>query len=259
VLPAHRNAIHAAMTLLRANPEDMRSLSDLYHIIQDVQVKEAIKHYTQEGAMGHLLDASKDNLDVAGFTVFEIEKLMELGDKNLIPVLLYIFHRIEKALKGQPGLLILDEAWIALGHAVFREKIREWLKVLRKACCAVVLATQSLSDAVRSGIFDVLVESCPTQILLPNPKARQEGISDLYRGMGLNSRQIDIVAAAMPKREYYVTSPEGRRLISLALGPVALAFVGASDKESIARIKELEQQYGQEWPEEWLRERGATQ
>ncbi|MBI9079287.1 MAG: conjugal transfer protein TrbE [Pseudodesulfovibrio sp.] len=258
VLPTHRNAIHAAMTLLRANPENMRSLSDLYHTIQDAPVKEAIKHYTQEGAMGHLLDASEDTLGVDTFTVFEIEKLMELGDKNLIPVLLYIFHRIEKALKGQPGLLILDEAWIALGHAVFREKIREWLKVLRKAGCAVVLATQSLSDAVRSGIFDVLVESCPTQILLPNHKARQEGISDMYRGMGLNSRQIDIVASATPKREYYVTSPEGRRLISLALGPIALAFVGASDKESIARIKELEQQYGQEWPEEWLRERGAA-
>lgn len=258
VLPAHRVAIHEAMSLLRSNPENMRSMSDFYHIVQNTDVKEAIRHYTQEGAMGHLLDASEDNLGMENFTVFEIEKLMELGDKNLIPVLLYIFHRIEKALKGQPALLILDEAWIALGHAVFREKIREWLKVLRKANCAVVMATQSLSDAVRSGLFDVLVESCPTQILLPNSKARQEGIVDLYKGMGLNARQIDIVASATPKREYYVTSTEGRRLISLALGPVALAFVGSSDKASLGRIKELEQQYGQEWPEEWLREKCAA-
>ena len=53
-----------------------------------------------------------------------------------------------------------------LGHPVFRAKIREWLKVLRKANCAVVLATQSLSDAARSGILDVLIESCPDQDFL---------------------------------------------------------------------------------------------
>ena len=180
------------------------------------------------------------------FMVFELEDLMNLGDKNLIPVLLYLFHRIENALNGQPSLLILDEAWIMLGHPVFRAKIREWLKVLRKANCAVLLATQSLSDAKRSGIFDVLVESCPTQILLANLSARQEGQRDLYTDMGLNARQIDIIASATPKRDYYVITPHGRRLVQLALGRKALAFVGASDKESLARIRQLSGEHGPE-------------
>ena len=100
---------------------------------------------------------------------------MALGEKNLIPVLLYLFRHFERSLTGAPALLLLDEAWVMLGHPVFREKIREWLKVLRKANCAVVLATQSLSDAVRSGILDVLLESCPTKILLPNEEADKGG------------------------------------------------------------------------------------
>jgi len=58
--------------------------------------------------------------------------------------------RFERSLSGAPALLILDEAWVMLGHKVFAEKLREWLKTLRKANCAVVLATQSLSDAARS-------------------------------------------------------------------------------------------------------------
>jgi type IV secretory pathway VirB4 component len=33
------------------------------------------------------------------------------------------------------------------------------------------MATQSLSDAFRSGILDVLLESCPTKIFLPNEDA----------------------------------------------------------------------------------------
>lgn len=254
--PAHRVAIHDAMTQIRNAPPDLRSLTNFYHYLQDMEIKDAIKHYTVAGAMGHLLDADEDALGLTDFTVFEIEELMNLGDANLIPVLLYIFHRIERSLNGQPSLLILDEAWVMLGHPVFREKIREWFKVLRKANCAVVLATQSLSDAKKSGILDVLSESCPTKIFLPNLTANQEEQRDLYAGLGLNEKQRSLIAGATPKREYYAVSPEGRRKFNLLLGPVALAFVGASDKDSIGRIKELRTLHGQSWPGKWLEERG---
>ena len=74
----------------------------------------------------------------------------------------------------------------------------------------------------------------------------------------LNECQVEIIANATPKRDYYVVSPEGRRLVQLALGPRTLSFVGASDKESLSRIKELSAQYGQEWPAVWLKERGLV-
>ncbi|MGQ0516121.1 hypothetical protein ACT453_33815, partial [Bacillus sp. D-CC] len=63
---------------------------------------------------------------------FEIDDLMKMGDANAIPVLLYLFRRFERSLNGQPAMLSLDEAWVMLGHPVFREKLREWLKELRK-------------------------------------------------------------------------------------------------------------------------------
>lgn len=259
VMPAHRNAIHTAMLTLAANPPHLRSLTSFYHVVQDREIKEAIQHYTVQGAMGRLLDADSDSLNLSRFMVFEVEDLMNLGDKNLIPILTYLFHRIETSLDGTPTILVLDEAWIMLGHPVFRAKIREWLKVMRKANCAVILATQSLSDAKNSGILDVLAESCPTKIFLPNITATQEAQRELYVGMGLNETQINIIARATPKRDYYVASPLGRRQVQLALGPKTLAFVGSSDKESIARIQELAAEYGSGgWQYEWLRERGAA-
>ena len=146
-----------------------------------------------------------------------------------------------------------------LGHPVFRAKIREWLKVMRKANCAVILATQSLSDAKNSGILDVLAESCPTKIYLPNLSARQEAQRELYTALGLNETQLGIIAGAVPKRDYYVVSPLGRRQVQLALGRKALAFVGNSDKESIARIQELVTEHGpQGWQQAWLQECGAA-
>ena len=209
--------------------------------------------------MGRLLDADTDSLNLSRFMVFEIEDLMNLGDKNMVPVLTYLFRRIEKALDGSPTILVLDEAWIMLGHPVFRAKIREWLKVMRKANCAVILATQSLSDARNSGILDVLTESCPTKVFLPNSAAEDAGQKELYVGMGLNDKQINILKTSEPKRDYYIVSPQGRRKVQLALKSKALAFVGASDKESIARIRELAVEYGPDaWQEAWLRERNAA-
>ena len=48
------------------------------------------------------------------------------------------------------------------------------------------------------------------------------------------------------------------RLFSLALGPVALAFTGASGKEDLLRIRQLQIQAGELWPEKWLQERGLV-
>ncbi|HMJ09840.1 MAG TPA: conjugal transfer protein TrbE [Polyangiaceae bacterium] len=252
---SQRNEI--ALAVLNMHETGARSLTELVLTLQDADMRAALEQYTVRGSMGHLLDARDDALELSDFTVFEVEELMSLGDRFALPVLWYLFRRIERSLRGQPAAILLDEAWVMLGHPVFREKIRQWLKVLRKSNCLVLLATQSLSDASRSGILDVLSESCATKIFLPNPNAREESASALYRGMGLNARQIDILASATPKKHYYYVSSEGRRLYELALGPVALAFCGASGKEDLEQISKLQRDRGDHWVESWLQARGV--
>lgn len=256
VTPDYRNAISRQIGLMAESRG--RSLSDFVSGVQMREIKDALHHYTVDGPMGQLLDAEKDGLALGAFQCFEVEELMNMGERNLVPVLTYLFRRIEKRLTGAPSLIILDEAWLMLGHPVFRDKIKEWLKVLRKANCAVVLATQSISDAERSGIIDVLKESCPTKICLPNGSAREPGTREFYERIGFNERQIEIVATALPKREYYVASPQGRRLFDMSLGPVALSFVGATGKEDLGRIRALHSEYGAGWPFHWLQQRGIA-
>ena len=253
--PAQRNEIGNA--IMSMHESGARTLSEFFLTIQDEPIREALKQYTVDGMMGNLLDAENDGLALSKFTTFEIEELMNLGEKFALPVLLYLFRRIERSLQGQPAALIIDEAWIALGHTAFRDKIREWLKAFAKKNCLVLLATQSLTDAANSGILDVIVESTATKIFLPNVYARDVDTAALYRRMGLNTRQIEILATAIPKRHYYCVSEGGRRLYDLALGPLALSFVGATDKESIAAIKKLEAKHGDGWVHEWLAGRGV--
>lgn len=234
------------------------TLSEFTAKVQDIDIRAALKDYTIDGLMGHLLDAEEDQLSISDFITFEIEHLMDLGDRYALPVLLYLFMRIQEALDGRPTLIILDEAWLMLGHDVFREKIREWLKTLAKKNCRVLMATQNLSDASQSGILDVIVESTATKIYLPNMYARDEAATALYLRMGLNLRQIEIIATAQQKRDYYLVSEKGRRLYSLALGPLALSFVGATGPDDIAIIKKLEEQHGDAWVHVWLHDRGLS-
>ena len=94
----HRNAI--AEGVLNLYNSKSRTLTELVLTIQDQEIREALKQYTIEGAMGHLLDAESDGLALSRFTCFEVEDLMNLGDKYALPVLMYLFRRIERSLTG---------------------------------------------------------------------------------------------------------------------------------------------------------------
>jgi len=83
------------------------------------------------------------------------------------------------------------------------------------------------------------MEACPTKILLANAEAANVQSRRLYEAVGLNDREIQIVQGTIPKRQYYVISPEGRRLISLGLGGVALAFVGVNSPDDRKKAEEV--------------------
>jgi len=256
--PGHRKRIYQAVLDLANSTKEPseRTLTNYVLTLQDNELRDALNVYTLRGAGGKLLDADSDSLREDRFQVFELEHLMQKGPEQLLPTLLYLFRRLEQRLNGQPSLLLLDEAWIMLGHPVFRQKIVEWLKVLRKRNTAVVFSTQSLADLSRSQIADVVYESCPTKILLSNSEAITDNVRPLYEQMGLNEKQIQIIAQGVPKKDYYMVHPEGKRQFELGLSRTELAFVGASDRESLDRIRQLRADLGDEWPEQWLIERG---
>jgi type IV secretion system protein VirB4 len=143
-----------------------------------------------------------------------------------------------------------------LAHPLFREKVREWLKTWRKKNALVFLATQELADVMNSPIRDVILASCPTKILLPNPEATENSSRPMYELIGLNDREIQLLAHATVKRDYYYKSPLGRRIFSFGFGPVALSFVGASGQEDIREVRHLIDTVGEDWPAHWLRQRG---
>jgi type IV secretion system protein VirB4 len=255
--PKYRNAVAEAVLRLQLSPT--RTLTELSANVQDTDVREALQHFTVMGPMGSLLDADHDMLGHGSFLSFETENLMQLDDKAVIPVLLYLFRRIEQRLDGSPTLVLLDEAWSYLQHQLFRNRLKDWLKTMRRKNAVVVMATQQISDIANSDIADAVLENCPTKILLPNAESQNPGSREFYERVGLNERELEILQVSVPKQHYYVVSKLGRRLVDLGVGKVALSWVGVNGREERQIVESVMERFPNDWRSEWLRLRGLHQ
>ncbi|REF70489.1 conjugal transfer protein TrbE [Paracoccus versutus] len=255
ITPDVKEHIWTALTSLASAPVGERTMTGLAVLLQSNDLKQALRAYCVGGPYGRLLDAETEQLGSADVQAFEIEGLVGTGAAPA--VLSYLFHRIGDRLDGRPTLLIIDEGWLALDDDAFAEQLREWLKTLRKKNASVIFATQSLSDIDGSAIAPAIIESCPTRLLLPNERAIEPQITAIYRRFGLNDRQIEILARATPKRDYYCQSRRGNRLFELGLSDVGLALCAASSKSDQALIAEICAGHGQDgFLDAWLKAHG---
>ena len=256
VSPDDKVAIWSALGSLAGAPVEQRTLTGFSVLLQSNTLRQALAPYVLGGAHGKLLDADHDRLGMADVQGFEMEELMH-SPAAVQAVLRYLFARFDERFDGAPTLLILDEAWLFLDEPSFAARIRQWLKTLRKKNVSVIFATQSLADIKDSSIAPAIIESCASRIFLPNPQATEPQIRTIYEGFGLNSRQIEIVATAQPKRDYYYQSRLGNRLFDLDLGPATLAFAGVSTPQDQRDIDRILLDAGVPgFADAWLRHRG---
>lgn len=256
ITPEVKEHLWTALTSLASAPVEERTITGLAVLLQSNDLKQALRPYCVGGAYGRLLDAEVEHLGKASVQAFETEGLIGTGAAPA--VLAYLFHRIEDRLDGSPTLIIIDEGWLALDDEGFAGQLREWLKTLRKKNASVVFATQSLSDIDGSATAPAIIESCQTRLLLPNERAIEPQITAIYRRFGLNDRQIEILARATPKRDYYCQSRRGNRLFELGLSEVALALCATSAKTDQAAIARILTEHGRdEFLDAWLRHRGV--
>ena len=254
ITPEVKEHLWSALTSLASAPVEERTITGLTVLLQSNDLKQALQPYCVGGPYGRLLDAEAEHLGSATVQAFETEGL--IGTGAAAAVLAYLFHRIGHRLDGSPTLIIIDEGWLALDDEGFADQLREWLKTLRKKNASVIFATQSLSDIDGSAIAPAIIESCQTRLLLPNERAIEPQIAAIYRRFGLNDRQIEILARAMPKRDYYCQSRRGNRLFELGLSEVALALCAASAKTDQTAITSIVAERGRDgFLTAWLRHR----
>jgi type IV secretion system protein VirB4 len=257
VTPRRRTELQRTLDVLADAPKHERTLSGYQNVIQDEDVREALNPYT-DGAYGQIFNADEDSIAVEDWMMFEMGDLMELGEAAIVPALSYLFRVVGSTFgRRGPTLLILDEAWIFMGHPYFMSRFRAWLKTLRKLDVYVVFATQEVEDAMESEIAAAIMNACQTKLFLPNNEAQNPSTHAAYAKCGLTDAEIHRLASATPKRDYFYKSPKGRRLFSMALGPVALCFAARSGDEEMRKLDRIEQTApASEWAHAMLKDRG---
>jgi len=136
--------------------------------------------------LGWVIDAPVDTVRFGQLNGLDTTALLD-NPRARGPAMSYLFHRISLLLDGTPLLVPMDEGWRALLDATFRANIEKQLRTIRSRGGAVVFITQSPRDIIDSGIANILVEQCPTQLHLANPRGTRE---DYVNGLKLTGGQF---------------------------------------------------------------------
>jgi len=205
--------------------------------------------WIEDGEFGWLFDNVDDRLDVTTRVMgFDMTALLE-NPRLRTPTMMYLFHRIEERLDGQPTMILIDEGWKALDDDVFAARIRDWLKTLRKRNALVGFATQSARDALDSRISTALVEQTATMIFMPNARARAEDYCD---GFGLTEHELSLIKSLPAhSRCFLVRQPDASVVVRLDLSGAPEVVTILSGRESAVRRLDLLREAVGDEPSEW--------
>jgi type IV secretion system protein VirB4 len=234
----------------------------------------ATKLAVKQEVMGQYraVQAALDNLGASGLfsgsetTVATPPRLhvIELGtlldDAPLAAALLpYLNQEIRATFTGAPVLYVQDEHALQVTMPKQEDEAKRDLRSLRKANVSLGIATHDLVDLFDTQMGTLIINSCKTRFLLPNPAAQEEEVAQTYRRLGCTDTEISLLASLQPQGEYYLQQYEGhrprRRTFALPLTGLWLACCGSSsaqDHEQMNQLLAQGHQPGPDFAAAWL-------
>lgn len=259
VRAAERQDIREALIRLAGEPLEYKNLNHLS--FQNAAVREGINAFNK-GHYKQLLNGERNSfadVDVLGIEMGDVLSHDLLKMNSPLAVIKAIFNELEVLFKDErPTLLILEEAWMYLKHPVFRDKLTDWFKTLRKFNVAVLFVSQDIDDIAKSECASVIQNACMTRIFLPNSMANEGLVKKQYEAFGLTEPEINIIQQAIPKQDYYYASEKGRRLFSLDLQPLAQSFLCVSERVDRREFQRLFDKNNPDSVADWLRYKGLN-
>ncbi|KPL68623.1 type VI secretion protein [Erythrobacter sp. SG61-1L] len=253
--PEELATIAGAVDAAYANDPALRRLRNFRELLAGTRrpmpgdLADRLTPWIEEGEHGWLFDNAEDKLELSNRVLgFDMTALLE-SPRLRTPVMMYLFHRIDERLDGQPTMILIDEGWKALDDEVFAARIRDWLKTLRKRNALVGFATQSARDALESRISTALVEQTATMIFMPNARARAE---DYCEGFGLTDHELALIRSLPAhSRCFLVRQPDASVVVRLNLSNAPEVLTILSGRESaVRRLDALREAVGDE-PAKW--------
>ena len=235
--PAQTNLIQQVVRQNATASEKLRNWRDLASLFVSADdggdLHERMQEWTADGRFGWIFGLSQaDTFSLDGNVVgFDLTGILDSdSEKERMAVLSYLFRRVERVIEDRrPTIIVIDEAWKALDNTYFAERLSNWLVTARKQNAVVVMMTQYASQLEQTRTGKTIVEAVPTQILLPNIRAKA---SD-YAMLNLHDKELDVLLTSNPaSRMALVRDDQGSVVVNAdlsALGPL-LTVLGGMEK-----------------------------
>ncbi|KPM25649.1 type VI secretion protein [Citromicrobium sp. RCC1885] len=254
--PEELQTISHAVDAAYENDASLRRLRNFRELLSGTRrpepgdLADRLSAWIHGGEHAWLFDNETDELDLDRKTLgFDMTALLE-NPRLRTPTMMYLFHRIEERLDGEPTMILIDEGWKALDDEVFAARIRDWLKTLRKRNALVGFATQSARDALESRISTALVEQTATMVFMPNSRARPEDYCD---GFGLTSHELALIRTLPAhSRCFLVRQPDASVVVRLDLSNAPEVLTILSGRESSVRRLDLLREAVGDNPADWF-------
>ena len=225
----------------------LRSTDDSdHHSLMDT-----LEDWAGDGARAWLFDNNQDTFRLSENALGIDMTSLLATPRTRSAALDYLFYRIERFLEdGKPTIIFLDEGWKLLSDDGFAERIRDWMKTLRKLNAILCFATQEPSDAAKSPISSTLIQSAETMLFFANERADEESYIDAFRLSPIEFATLK----ELPKerRAMLVKQSAATVLVDANIDDPATIKVMSGTASSVKFMDQLRAEYGPDWLNEYI-------
>ncbi len=253
--PTEESVIRAAIAETLASEPAGRNLDAFRSLLRgriragDDDLVARLEKWVRRDQLGWLFNNAEDRFSWVRVSGFDMTRVLD--DPTVrTAALMYVFHRVDELLTGEPAMIFLDEGWRLLGDEVFAHFITDKMKTIRKLNGIVGFGTQSAADIVRSRSANTLIEQSATNLFFPNPKADAESYVGAFR---LSDREMNWILRTDPaSRAFLIKHGRDSVIARIRLGGMEdLIKVLSGRAETVAELDRLRAEVGDD-PSAWL-------
>ncbi|WOC15628.1 VirB4 family type IV secretion/conjugal transfer ATPase [Pseudochrobactrum sp. MP213Fo] len=250
--------LESALSRLMKAPVEKRTIANLASLLLGRTRADANDPFSQlrpwfEGEKSWVFNAEHDTLNLDSKRIFGFDMTSILADAELrTPILLYLFHRFEGLMNGNPIMFFMDEGWHYLQDETFSNFIVDKMKTIRKLNGVFGFGTQSVADIVSAKASHTIIEQAATHLHFPNARAAEE----IYvKRFGLTYKEFQFIKRTAPEARTFLIKHGSESLIAkLDLSDMPdIIKVLSGRKETIELCEALRKKYG-DLPAQWLQQ-----
>lgn len=197
--PASKELFGSLITKLQYSPHHLRNLKMQYQTAFPAtsQAFEQIKPWISDDQYGKIFCAAEDSLDLGGgkLVSFDFTTLLDPERKDMLgpAVVSYVMHKTmeitARKADPDPSIYFVDETAPMLRNPFFAAKFAAGLQEGRKLKQTFICAFQRPNAITESEHAQMILGQCPTQIIFPNSKAKEED----FEKFNLTANEMEFV------------------------------------------------------------------